>query len=211
MEESTQLPPPVKAEAISTLMRRARDSFADCKDVRIDHILHIFEVRGFAFFLLMLSLLNIFIFMVPFISVLFGLPMILLSAQMVFGIRTPIFPRFIRHRTIRQNLLVQGINQSIRGLEIIERYIKPRLYYLSHPFLNRVHGLTALVLAIMVSLPIPLFNVPPSIALAVLAMGLLQRDGLLIAVAYILGFWCLRLFESLGHLAHHLTSSSVFG
>lgn len=188
-------------------MHRVIESLSSSADIRVGHILHIFGVRGFAFFLLMLSLLNIVIFMVPFVSILFGLPMIILSAQMVVGIRTPIFPRFIRNRTIPYQALIDGIGKSIRGLETIEHYIKPRFCFLSSPRLNRVHGLIALILAIMVTLPIPLFNVPPSIALAVLAIGLLQRDGILIGVAYVIGFWCLILFKSLGHLAQHLTST----
>lgn len=210
MVEDASSPVPDKAEAVSKLMYRALDSFAGRTEVRVGHILHIFGIRGFAFFLLMLSLLNIVIFMVPFISVLFGLPMILLSAQMVVGIHTPIFPHFIRDRTLPQKTLIEGIEKSIRGLLAIERYIKPRLCFLSDTRLNRVHGFAALILAVMVTLPIPLFNVPPSIALAVLAIGLLQRDGILITIAYMIGFWCLILFKSLGHLAQHLTSSSIF-
>ena len=201
--------PPVQAEAISVLVRRVIDSIGDQENIRIGHILHIFGVRGFAFFLLMLSLLNIVIFMVPMISLLFGLPMILLSAQMVVGSRVPACPHFIRQATVPKNALVRGIDLSIRGLQYIERYIKPRLCFLSHPSLTRIHGLIALVLAIMVSIPIPLFNVPPSIALAILAIGLLQRDGVLISIAYVIGFWCLLLFLSLGHFAHHLTSGGV--
>ena len=146
--------------------------------------------------------------MVPLISIIFGLPMIILSAQMVVGMRTPIFPKFIRNQTIQREVLVQGIGKCVRGLETIERYIKPRFALLSYPILDRVHGLMALTMAILVTLPIPLFNILPSLALAILAVGLLQRDGLLISAAYAVAAWCLILFKSLGHLAHHLTTAS---
>ena len=143
--------------------------------------------------------------MVPFLSLLFGIPMIILSAQMVVGLHTPIFPRLIRARTIPRPILVKGLDQTIQGIEKIERYIKPRLGFLSLPRLDRVHGMTALILSIMVSIPIPFFNIPPSLALALLAIGILQRDGFFIILAYSLGFWCLILFKSLGHMAHALT------
>jgi hypothetical protein len=58
------------------------------------------------------------------------------------------------------------------------------------------------MLAVMVSLPIPLFNTPPSVGLAALAIGILQRDGLFIVAAYGIGFWCLMLYRSLGSVAH---------
>jgi len=173
--------------------------------VKVGHILNAFGVHGFAFLLLTLSLLNTVIFMVPFLSILFGLPMIILSGQMVVGFRIPIFPRFVRQAVIKRDRLATGLEKAIKGVERIERYIKPRLSFLSNPHLDRLHGLTALVLAVMVAIPIPLFNIPPSIALILLGIGILQRDGLFIIIAYSLGFWCLILLKSLGHIAHALT------
>lgn len=186
-------------------MRSLLGRVSDNENVRVGTILQALGVQGFAFLILTLSLLNIFIFMVPFLSLLFGIPMIILSGQMVVGLHTPIFPRLIRYRTIPSPIVVKGLNQTIHGMEKIERYIKPRLSFLSSPRLERFHGMTALILSIMVSIPIPFFNIPPSLALALLAIGLLERDGFFIVLAYSLGFWCLILFKSLGHIAHALT------
>ncbi len=174
------------------------------ESISVGRILHIFGVRGFAFLLLMLSLLNIVIFMVPMISILFGLPMVILAVQMVLGLRVPMFPDFVRHRNIPRDALVQGLSRAVYGVEKAERYISPRFLFLAGPQADRVHAVLALVLAIMVTLPIPVLNVPPSIALAFLAIGMLQRDGLFIIIAYALGIWCLWLFKSLGHVVHSL-------
>lgn len=187
-------------------MRQLLDTAAQEETVSVGHILHVFGLRGFAFLMLMLALLNIVIFMVPFASVLFGLPMVILAAQMVMGMQAPIFPSWVRHQTIKREPLVYGLGLAISWVQKIERFIKPRALFLSNPTLGRVHGLLTLILAILVSLPIPLFNIPPSLAIAFLAIGMLQRDGLFIVGAYGLGAWCLALFTSLGHhLAHSLT------
>ena len=175
---------------------------AESETVTVGRILHIFGVRGFAFLLLVLSILNVVIFMVPMISFLFGLPMVILTVQMVIGLHAPVFPRVVRAWTISRTALMEGLARAIVWIERMERYIKPRLPALSAPELLRVHALVALVLAVMVTLPIPVVNVPPSIALIFLAIGILERDGLFILLGYATGLWCLWLFKSLDHIVH---------
>ena len=191
-----------KQQHISDLIRQLIATPSDEDRVTIGYILQLFGVRGFAFLLLMLSLLNVVIFMIPFSSFLFGLPMVILSVQMVLGFKAPIFPYVIRRQTIPRAALMQGLQRALYGMEKVERYIKPRWMFLTHPSLDRVHGLLALIMAILVTLPIPLFNIPPSLGLGMLAIGMLQRDGLFIVLAYAIGVWCFLLFRSLGHLAH---------
>jgi hypothetical protein len=204
----SSLPLSTQPQRISDIMRLLMDKAAHEECISVGSILHLFGVRGFAFLLLMLALLNIVSFMVPFVSVLFGLPMVILAAQMVLGFHAPIFPAFIRRRTIQRQALMQGLARALYGVEKIEHYIKPRFMFLTHPALTRLHGLLALMLAVMVTLPIPLFNVPPSVGLALLAIGMLQRDGIFIVLAYVIGFGCLALFKSLGQMAHSMTHSA---
>lgn len=196
------LPVPPEPKRISDIIRILKDKASHEQTVSVGAILNLFGVRGFAFLLLMLGLLNIVIFMVPFISILFGLPMVILSAQMVLGLHAPIFPAFIRRRIFHREALLQGLDRALYGIETIEHYIKPRFLFLTHPNLVRVHGLLALMLAVMVTLPIPLFNVPPSVGLVFLAIGMLQRDGIFIMLAYAVGSICLLMFKSLGHFAN---------
>lgn len=191
-------PPP---ERISDLMRRLADTTTG-DSITVGRVLHIFGVRGFAFLMLMLSILNVVIFMVPMLSFFLGLPMVILAAQMVIGLHAPVFPGALRRRAIPRAPLTDGVMRAVKGLETIERYIKPRLPALSAPALIRVHALFALMLAVMVTLPLPVVNVPPSIALIFLMVGLLERDGLFIICGYATGIWCLWLFKSISHVAH---------
>lgn len=184
-------------------MRHLMDTAVHEEKLSIGNIMQMFGLRGFAFLMLILSLLNLVIFMIPFSSALFGLPMVILSVQMIMGLHAPVFPHFIRRQTIGRNALVSGLERALPWVEKLERYIKPRLAFLTSPRLERMHGLVALILAVMVTLPLPLFNVPPSIAIFSLAIGMLQRDGLFIILAYAIGFWCLVLFKSLSNLAFH--------
>jgi hypothetical protein len=63
-------------------------------------------------------------------------------------------------------------------LERIERTIRPRLLPLTGPQAERVIGIVGFSLAIIIFLPIPFGNMLPGLALAILGLGLLERDGL---------------------------------
>jgi hypothetical protein len=47
---------------------------------------------------------------------------------------------------------------------------------------ERVIGLVCLYLAILLLLPIPFVNFPPALCLVLIALGMVQRDGLLAAI-----------------------------
>ena len=173
-------------------------------NVTVGHMLILFGVRGFAFLIFVLALMNIVIFMVPGLSLVFGLPMVILAVQMVLGFRTPLFPSFIRARTVSRAVLTHGLDLGIRGMGRVEHLIKPRFGFLAEHHMDRIHSLLALLMAVLMAIPIPLLNLAPSFGLIVLALGMMQRDGLFISGAYAIALWSLWLFGSLGHVAHTL-------
>jgi len=197
-------PPRAKPETISDLLKHLQAALHGGGALTVGAMLHLFGVRGFAFFLFVLALMNMVIFMLPGLSILFGLPMVILAVQMVLGLRTPIFPRFIRHRTVRRDVLSRGLALGIRGMQKTEHLLRPRFLILSGPHLDRLHSMLALVLSMMVALPIPFLNLPPSLGVVVLALGLMQRDGAFIAASYVIAGWSLWLFGSLSHVAQAL-------
>ena len=53
--------------------------------------------------------------------------------------------------------------------------------------IERVLGVFALILAIIVFLPIPLGNMGPSLALALMGLGMTERDGVIMWIGVIVG------------------------
>jgi len=51
---------------------------------------------------------------------------------------------------------------------------------------ERLIGLVAFPLALILFLPIPFGNIPPALAIACLALGLAERDGAAVVVGYVL-------------------------
>jgi hypothetical protein len=48
-------------------------------------------------------------------------------------------------------------------------------------------GLACFVLSLILFLPIPFFNAAPAIALALIALGMIQRDGVVTAIGILVG------------------------
>ena len=68
-----------------------------------------------------------------------------------------------------------------------EKLVIPRFWLFESRFAERLIGILALILAIVVFLPIPLGNWPPAFALAVLGFAHSQRDGLGVLAGCVIG------------------------
>lgn len=113
----------------------------------------------------------------PGVSGLLGLPLVYLSAQMMLG-RIPWLPPFIANRSITREDFAATVQRLSPLLVRAERLLKPRLAILVHHRAERLIGLVCLMLALVLLLPIPLGNMLPALAISVLALGVMERDGL---------------------------------
>lgn len=191
-------------DTLAALVRHLEQTLPRDEDLSVSALFRLLGVHSFVFFLLVLALLNVVIFMVPGLSIFFGVPMVILAVQMLLGLPAPIFPAFICAKKIKASYLHRGLDLAVLALEKIEPAVKPRLLILTEDLALRIHSLAALVLAFLVAIPVPLLNLPPTVGIILLAIGLMQRDGLFILGAYLFGGWSLWLYESLGRAAHSL-------
>ena len=119
----------------------------------------------------------------PGTSAFFALPILIVSAQMVFGRATPWFPARLNRRGVTKQELRRLIGK-IEWLEVrIERILKPRLPGLTGPAATRVIGLVCFFLALVAAIPVPLFHVAPAAAIVLFGLALIYRDGALVIVA----------------------------
>jgi hypothetical protein len=71
----------------------------------------------------------------------------------------------------------------------LERVLRPRLNLIAGSnAAERAIGLVAFPLSLILFLPIPFGNMLPAAAIACLALGLAERDGLAVAAGYVLSF-----------------------
>lgn len=114
----------------------------------------------------------------PGTSAILGLPLIILSFQLLWGRRTPWLPKAIAARSIARTDLAAVVRRTAPGLKRIERVLKPRLGWLVTAVAERMLALLLLILALILFLPIPLGNIFPAAAMCIIALALIEHDGL---------------------------------
>lgn len=113
----------------------------------------------------------------PGTSVILGAPLVLLAAQLAFK-RKPWLPGFIARRSMARPDFQALIGRICPWLRRAEKLLRPRASAWALPPMEYLVGLVCLLLAIVVLLPIPLGNMLPALAISLLALGVLERDGL---------------------------------
>src|SRR5262249_12444740 len=120
----------------------------------------------------------------PGLSALFGVPLILISAQLVVGMRRTWLPRWLSDRSIARDQFHALVHRMLPTLHLLERIVRPRVTWLTGDWAMIPIGAICLVLAIIVTLPVPFGNAVPGIAISLLAIGLLARDGLAVGSGF---------------------------
>jgi hypothetical protein len=113
----------------------------------------------------------------PGTSALLGAPLLFLAAQLAFGMR-PWLPRLVAERSMPRAHFVALITRATPWLARAERLLRPRWSALCRPPAEYLVGGVCLLLSLIVFLPIPLGNMLPALAICLLALGILERDGL---------------------------------
>ena len=145
-------------------------------------ILMITAERSFCFMIALLALP--FIFPIP--PGLTGIAILLLSIQMMLGFHRPWLPQKFANYIFPANIAKKLLNPVKKLTRILERYTRPRFLKLANdPYIWRFNGFLITWLAFLLMLPIPFTNPFPAIGILLLAIAMLEADGLLMAIAYL--------------------------
>ncbi|MBI3506809.1 MAG: exopolysaccharide biosynthesis protein [Proteobacteria bacterium] len=150
--------------------------------VKLRDLVDALDDRAFGAAMLLFALPNaVGIGTIPGVSTLFGVPQIVLAIQMILGYPRPKLPDWLLDRSLARADFETMVARGVPWLQRIERVLKPRLPALTDGWIERPLGLVFLVLATIVSLPIPLGNQPPAVAMALIGLGHVGRDGAFVA------------------------------
>ncbi|MFO1394981.1 MAG: exopolysaccharide biosynthesis protein [Steroidobacteraceae bacterium] len=113
----------------------------------------------------------------PGLSSVLGVPLVILSAQLLTG-RKAWLPVFVAQRSMAREDFQALITRALPWLERAEKLLRPRLSAIALPPMEYLLGFVCMILAVVLALPIPLGNIPPAFAIALIALGILERDGM---------------------------------
>jgi hypothetical protein len=142
----------------------------------------------------------------PGVSGVLGLPLIYLSFQMMLG-RMPWLPQIIADRSVPRDRFAQLIDRLAPWLARAERLLRPRWSFLVGHRAEYVLGALCLVLATVLALPIPLGNILPALSMCLIALGVLERDGVWVTIGVMLGLASLLLVTG---VVYALIKSTIF-
>lgn len=154
--------------------------------VSIGHIRTALGKRSFAPLLVLFAGFNL-LPLPPGASAVLGLPLIIVAAQMVWGKRDAWLPAFVMNRSLSADQFRTVMDWIIPRLIRLEKIVRPRYWPFWRRQGDRIIGIAALVLAVTVTLPIPLGNWLPAFATALLGLALSERDGILLAIGGAVG------------------------
>lgn len=121
----------------------------------------------------------------PGTSTFFAMPILLVSAQMVFARQTPWFPPRIDRRGVTKDELRRLIAKMGWFESRIERIFRPRFARLTGPTATRLIGIICFLLGVVAALPILMIHNAPALAIVLFGLGLIYRDGVVIILASI--------------------------
>jgi hypothetical protein len=134
--------------------------------------------RSFGFVLLLLALLAL----LPGVSAVAGVLVVVPAAQMMLGRAGPVFPRRVAMRRFDVRRIAQAVRRVLPVLRWLERFIRPR-WAMPFEATKRVVGGVVILLGVTLLAPVPLSNVPPALAVALIAFAYLEEDGVLLCAA----------------------------
>ncbi|WP_158215803.1 exopolysaccharide biosynthesis protein [Notoacmeibacter marinus] len=142
--------------------------------------------RSFATILMVFASFNL--LPLPFgTSVLLGIPLVIIAWQMVMRQDRVWLPRFILKQFLPAKAWRFLIGRIVPIIEKGERFIKPRYWPANRAGAERMIGFLLLILGIAVVVPIPLGNWLPALACFTVALGLSERDGIVLAIGALIG------------------------
>jgi hypothetical protein len=121
--------------------------------------------------------------MPPGIPTICGIALAIIALNLIAARPRLWLPSAIADKSIARADLRRVVDRVSPVLQRLERICRPRLALLTEPVGKVLIGLVVLVLGLVMILPIPfLGNMPPGAAAAVIAIGVTERDGLIVLV-----------------------------
>lgn len=194
-------------ENLSDLLVRlshTRDRKVTIRDIAIA-----LQDRSFGAFLLVFALPNL-VPLPPGSTFILGLPLVFVAWQMTMSAGGRVFfPRVVSDYGVEPQTFEAIVKRLVPWMRWAEKLVIPRFWLFESRLAERLIGLLALILAIVVFLPIPLGNWPPAFALAILGFAHSQRDGLGVIAGCLIGLLSLAVASFVVYTAFAVVSLVV--
>ncbi|HKJ62947.1 MAG TPA: exopolysaccharide biosynthesis protein [Hyphomicrobiales bacterium] len=163
----------------SEIIARLESKVDDTGRISVGAIIDTLYDRSFGVVIILFALPNT-IFPLAFVL---GTPILIFTVQMIMGRQRPWLPEIMRRQTIDGRTFSKIVGYTVKYLSRIERWLKPRWNFLTTNPMERFIGFLLTIFTLILMVPVvPFGNALPSFGIAIIAAGLLEKDGAAIAV-----------------------------
>jgi hypothetical protein len=136
--------------------------------------------RAFGFLILLLGIVAV----LPTVSTAAAFLLVFPAVQMMVARQAPTLPRWIAHRQLATPRLEGVVVRLVPVLRRMETLVRPQ-WRTSAAATQRIVGAVTLVLGLSILAPMPFSNIPPGLALMLLAFAYLEEDGRLLVLGFV--------------------------
>lgn len=164
--------------SLSALLLDLKKTCDNKEIISISALLEAFHERGFGFFLFLFALPAALPIPAVGYGTLLAIPLLFLTLQQTIGRHTIWFPKKVKAKSLKTSMLLHTIDAALPWMKRIEVLVRPRLGFLTRGIFSNFIGLAGFIMACSILLPVPMTNTVPSFGIALMAIGVLMRDGL---------------------------------
>lgn len=162
---------------VSKILRALADGHSG-ETISVSQIMQAFGERGFGLLLILFSLPNL--IPTPGLGEIFGVPLLLLGLQMLWGRPQPWLPDTIKRRSIRHAVLLRIVGAIEPRLRRVEAILRPRLTFMFSPAMDRAFGGYMVLCSLPIMIPFPGTNFPVALATILMALAIMEEDGIVL-------------------------------
>ena len=153
----------------------------------VREIMAVLQDRAFALLIVLLGLPNC-LPMPPPIPLICGLLLALVAVQIVFGREAPWLPGQLMNRSMARTDVERAVGRAIPVFRRLERISRPRMTFLDTPLAMRLMGAVILVLSLGLLFAPPFVGqIPLGLAVCLVGLGLVERDGFVVVGGLLIG------------------------
>ena len=191
-------------EKTSVLLRRTLLELTG-ERVTLGEITHALRRRSFVGIFIILSALSL----IPGVAFVTGPVVMILALQMMVGMKEPKLPKFLREHTFVVERLQRLGDKHLHWIEKTELYVKPRLPIFTSSMFLPLYAILILGMAVLIAAPMPLSNFLPSVAVFLISLGLIEKDGVIIICGAIMAACGIAVTLFMTNVAAHWLMSLV--
>ena len=146
--------------------------------ITLSDVMTIAGERLFGFVFALLGLILVLPFPVPGHAIPFGLVILLLAVQLIFGAQTPWLPKWLVNKPVSLEKIQGIIKMGLPWLKRLEFFSRPRMTYVCHSFIGRLAiGIGMTIMGLLIMIPVPGVNSICGLPVLITGVGMLDDDG----------------------------------